>query len=119
MLCLQVRLLLACAFLPLQQLSELHAELSALADTARSDDDEWVRVVAAAVGNLDGQLDMASVTSASSLVYQSLDGLWAGLAGATPPSGYRPLQVILAVEFAICGFMKPPKTIFVRCGRRC
>uniref|UniRef100_A0A7S0RJ65 NELF-A N-terminal domain-containing protein n=1 Tax=Chlamydomonas leiostraca TaxID=1034604 RepID=A0A7S0RJ65_9CHLO len=91
----KVRVLLACAFLPVQQLAELQPELSALAKVACSDDDEWVRVVGAAVGDLDGRLDMASVCSTSSLVRQTMEGLWLGLADATPPFGYRPLQEVL------------------------
>lgn len=52
--CVQVRILLACLFLPRRELESLHEPLQSLADVARNDDDEWVKVTALALGDCQG-----------------------------------------------------------------
>lgn len=83
----QVRVLLICLFLPRAELLEFKPELQLLAQQARVDDDEWVRVVGEAVGNYDGQLESGS------LVQDVLAELQAGLSTAQPPTDFMPLQV--------------------------
>jgi hypothetical protein len=50
----QVRLLLSCLFLSKAELPSLRSELEALHEAACGDEDEWVRVTGAAVGQFTG-----------------------------------------------------------------
>jgi hypothetical protein len=64
----KVRLLIACELLPAARKTELSAELASLAESARADDDEWVRVMGCAVGDFSGQLDLDAVKEDFSMV---------------------------------------------------
>ena len=64
----QVRLLTACAFLSPAELATHADVLRSLAARGRSDDDEWVRIVAASVGDYTGHLDLQAVMDSCPLV---------------------------------------------------
>uniref|UniRef100_A0A7S3QZW1 NELF-A N-terminal domain-containing protein n=1 Tax=Dunaliella tertiolecta TaxID=3047 RepID=A0A7S3QZW1_DUNTE len=88
----KVRILIICLFLPRAELTGFKSELMQLAEQAKRDDDEWVRVMGEAVGNFDGQLDLRNVCESSSLVRDTVAGLQAGLPFARAPSEFMPLQ---------------------------
>jgi hypothetical protein len=67
----KVRLLLSCCLLPSNQKAELSALLAPLAEAARSDEDEFVRVIGHAVGDFTGQLDLEAVMKLLPMVCQS------------------------------------------------
>lgn len=69
----KVRLLLACLLLGKSSKADCAEELEQLANFARSDDDEWVRIMGAAVGDFSGQLDLEAVMSQSALVSQEIE----------------------------------------------
>lgn len=65
----RVRLLLSTLFLPAERRDgALRPALERLAEVAASEDDEWVRVVGAAVGRFDGRLHIEEVIKESTLV---------------------------------------------------
>ena len=87
----RVRLLLAPMFLRRQELAELRPALTALKSVVAQDTDEWVRVIAAAVGSYDGVLHMDAVLEHSKLVKATLEELKRHGAGADPTI-FRPLE---------------------------
>lgn len=88
----RVRVLLAPMFLRRQELAELRSALNQLKATATNDNDEWVRVMAAAVGSYDGILHMDAVIEHSKLVKATLEETKRHAAGADP-TDFRPLEV--------------------------
>ena len=64
----KVRLMLACLMLSKADKAECAEELQQLGELARRDDDEWVRIMGAAVADFNGQLDLEAVMGDSTLV---------------------------------------------------
>jgi hypothetical protein len=79
-------------FLRRQELADLRPALTTLSKTVvDQDSDEWVRVIAAAVGSYDGILHMDGVVEHSKLVKATLEELKRHGAGADPTI-FRPLE---------------------------
>ena len=89
---IRVRVLLAPMFLRRQEFAELRSALITLKTTAANDNDEWVRVMAAAVGPYDGILHMDAVIQHSKLVKATLEETKRH-AAAADPTIFRPLEV--------------------------
>lgn len=87
----RVRLLLAPMFLRGAELHDLRGSLRALTSAAVTDNDEWVRVIAAAVGQYDGRLHMDAVKEHSRLVSATLDEV-RRYGAAADARIYRPLE---------------------------
>jgi hypothetical protein len=88
----RVRLLLAPMFLRRQELAGLRPALTTLAKSVvTQDSDEWVRVIAAAVGSYDGVLHLDNVLEHSKLVKATLEELKRHGTGADPKI-FRPLE---------------------------
>ncbi|KAG7670603.1 hypothetical protein Ndes2526A_g00377 [Nannochloris sp. 'desiccata'] len=88
----RVRLLLAPMFLRRQELAGLRPALTTLAKSVvAQDSDEWVRVIAAAVGSYDGVLHLDNVLEHSKLVKATLEELKRHGTGADPTI-FRPLE---------------------------
>ncbi|GAX75056.1 hypothetical protein CEUSTIGMA_g2500.t1 [Chlamydomonas eustigma] len=88
----KVRLLLSCCLLPPHRKTELSALLTSLAEVARSDEDEFVRVIGHAVGDFSGQLDLEAVMRLLPMVSETMSAVWDLLESAKPQAGFIPLQ---------------------------
>lgn len=89
---IKARLLLSPLFLRLKELHELEEPLKKLKLAGTADRDEWVRVMAAAVGPYDGRLHMDDVIKESKVVKTTLEDV-RRLAADADPSLFRPLEV--------------------------
>lgn len=70
----KLRLLMACMSINEQQLEECREELDQLGAIAKEDEDEWVKMMAHAVGDFSGQLNMEAVMESNPVVCGSLGG---------------------------------------------
>ena len=64
----KTRLILACMLASPKQKADCREQLAALAQAATLDDDEWVKVTGAAVGDFSGQFDLEAVRHVSQVV---------------------------------------------------
>ncbi|GAB4823732.1 hypothetical protein N2152v2_010778 [Parachlorella kessleri] len=87
----RARLLLSPLFLRKKDLRDLQPELQQMAEVGCGDRDEWVRVLARAVGPYDGRLHLEAVLKDSKLVGKTLNELRQLLEGADP-SVFRSLE---------------------------
>eukprot|EP00193_Tetraselmis_chui_P021787 CAMPEP_0177793830 /NCGR_PEP_ID=MMETSP0491_2-20121128/25301_1 /TAXON_ID=63592 /ORGANISM="Tetraselmis chuii, Strain PLY429" /LENGTH=338 /DNA_ID=CAMNT_0019316405 /DNA_START=108 /DNA_END=1120 /DNA_ORIENTATION=- len=90
----RVRLLLSTLFVPSERVAVLRPALDRLAEVAASEDDEWVRVVGAAVGRFDGRLHIDEVQKESTLVETTIRQLGQELEAGAGAAGFRPLEEI-------------------------
>ncbi|KAJ9508228.1 hypothetical protein QJQ45_021596 [Haematococcus lacustris] len=91
----QVRILLGCLLLPPAELANLQPEIRQLAASSSQNDDDWVRVVQAALGECSGQLDLQPQLTgprASEAMQKTVRELWAALQHTQTPPDFRPLQ---------------------------
>jgi len=89
---MRARLLLSPLFLRLSELHELREPLLKLKEVGTADKDEWVRVIAAAVGPYDGRLHIEEVMNESKLVKSTLEDVRRRGACANPAL-FRPREV--------------------------
>ncbi|RMZ54434.1 hypothetical protein APUTEX25_002010, partial [Auxenochlorella protothecoides] len=85
----KTRLLLAPLAMKGASLEELRPQLQAMVEAGVADKDEWVRVMALAVGPYDGRIHLGAVAADFKLVGKTLDELVSGLREADPLL-YRP-----------------------------
>ncbi|KAJ9507709.1 hypothetical protein QJQ45_019112, partial [Haematococcus lacustris] len=91
----KVRILLGCLLLPPAELANLQPEIRQLAASSSQNDDDWVRVVQAALGECSGQLDLQPQLTgprASEAMQKTVRELWAALQHTQTPPDFRPLQ---------------------------
>uniref|UniRef100_A0A1D2ACK1 NELF-A N-terminal domain-containing protein n=1 Tax=Auxenochlorella protothecoides TaxID=3075 RepID=A0A1D2ACK1_AUXPR len=88
----KTRLLLAPLAMKGASLEELRPQLQAMVEAGVADKDEWVRVMALAVGPYDGRIHLGAVAADFKLVGKTLDELVSGLREADPLL-YRPQEV--------------------------
>ncbi|KAL6768858.1 hypothetical protein ACKKBG_A16520 [Auxenochlorella protothecoides x Auxenochlorella symbiontica] len=87
----KTRLLLAPLAMKGASLEELRPQLQAMVEAGVADKDEWVRVMALAVGPYDGRVHLGAVAADFKLVGKTLDELVSGLREADPLL-YRPQE---------------------------
>ena len=96
----KVRACVACAMMSKKRREEMSEILAELGSAARSDGDEWVKVIGNAVGDFDGTMNLKAVLEASVAVAESYDSIQALLsteeseAPAAPfrLEGFSPLE---------------------------
>ncbi|GIM11096.1 hypothetical protein Vretimale_14655 [Volvox reticuliferus] len=86
----KVRLLLAGLFVPSRDRSRLQPQLSELSSQAASNQDEWVRATAAAVGDFSGLMDMRALMAQFPLVRESVLRFSSQLSEMNTPTSLLP-----------------------------